>query len=43
MPSMFNASDYGRTLTVTQDFNATSGEQMTVNRGDRVIPPLKML
>ncbi|KAK6760587.1 hypothetical protein RB195_021884 [Necator americanus] len=37
VPPLFNNSDYGRILTVTQDFNATSGEQITVNRGNKVV------
>ncbi|RCN52610.1 hypothetical protein ANCCAN_01309 [Ancylostoma caninum] len=36
VPPLFSNSDYGRVLTVTQDFNATSGEQITVNRGNKV-------
>ncbi|KHJ91772.1 variant SH3 domain protein, partial [Oesophagostomum dentatum] len=37
VPPIFSNSDYGRVLTVTQDFNATSGEQITVNRGNKVV------
>ncbi|CAJ0609492.1 unnamed protein product [Cylicocyclus nassatus] len=37
VPPLFENSDYGRVLMVTQDFNATSGEQITVNRGNKVI------
>ncbi|CAI5455524.1 unnamed protein product [Caenorhabditis angaria] len=33
----FNPSQYGSILIVNDDFNASSGEQMTVNRGDKVI------
>uniref|UniRef100_A0A1I7TZX1 SH3 domain-containing protein n=1 Tax=Caenorhabditis tropicalis TaxID=1561998 RepID=A0A1I7TZX1_9PELO len=37
VPSYFNPSQYGSILIVNDDFNASSGEQMTVNRGDKVI------
>ncbi|CAA86421.3 SH3 domain-containing protein [Caenorhabditis elegans] len=37
VPSFFNPSQYGSILIVNDDFNASSGEQMTVNRGDKVI------
>lgn len=36
VPSFFNPSQYGSILIVNDDFNASSGEQMTVNRGDKV-------
>lgn len=32
----FGASDYGKTLTVLQDYGASSGEQITVAAGDKV-------
>ncbi|KAJ1348356.1 hypothetical protein KIN20_003645 [Parelaphostrongylus tenuis] len=37
VPPLFSSSDCGRTLTVTEQFNAKSGEQMTVNPGDKVV------
>ncbi|KJH41060.1 hypothetical protein DICVIV_12971 [Dictyocaulus viviparus] len=32
---LFSNSDYGRILTVNEDFYSTSGEQITVNRGNK--------
>ncbi|GMR61786.1 hypothetical protein PMAYCL1PPCAC_31981 [Pristionchus mayeri] len=37
VPVQFGASDYGKTLTVLQDYNASSGEQITVATGDKVV------
>uniref|UniRef100_A0A8R1I7B0 SH3 domain-containing protein n=1 Tax=Caenorhabditis japonica TaxID=281687 RepID=A0A8R1I7B0_CAEJA len=37
VPSFFTPSQYGSILIVNDDFNASSGEQMTVNRGDKVV------
>ncbi|CAB3401195.1 unnamed protein product [Caenorhabditis bovis] len=37
VPSAFTSAQYGSILIVNEDFNATSGEQMTVNRGDKVV------
>ncbi|GMT36614.1 hypothetical protein PFISCL1PPCAC_27911 [Pristionchus fissidentatus] len=37
VPVQFGASDYGKTLTVLQDYNASSGEQITVAQGDKVV------
>lgn len=36
VPVQFGASDYGKTLTVLQDYGASSGEQITVAQGDKV-------
>ncbi|CAJ0947093.1 unnamed protein product, partial [Mesorhabditis belari] len=37
VPTMFSAHDYGMSLEVNEDFNANGQDQLTVNRGDRVI------
>ncbi|CAD6191064.1 unnamed protein product [Caenorhabditis auriculariae] len=37
VPTQFTPSQYGSILIVNDDFNASSGEQVTVNRGDKVI------
>ncbi|GMT07458.1 hypothetical protein PENTCL1PPCAC_29632 [Pristionchus entomophagus] len=37
VPVQFGASDYGKTLTVLQDYGASSGEQITVAQGDKVV------
>ncbi|PAV74879.1 hypothetical protein WR25_04026 [Diploscapter pachys] len=36
VPAPFLPSQYGSILIVNDDFNASSGEQITVNRGDKV-------
>lgn len=36
VPASFLPSQYGSILIVNDDFNASSGEQITVNRGDKV-------